>query len=172
MPSETTFKGLNMNIIEPVLDGKQLRIGIVQARFTNEIGGKMLKVCCRTLQELGVADDNITIATVPGALEVPIALMNLASSEQFDALIAIGVVIRGETYHFELVSNESGSGVTRVGLDYNIPIANAILTTENDEQAVARIEEKASDAAKVAVEMANLVNRLLENQFDAEEDEE
>ena len=161
-----------MNIIEPVLDGKQLRIGIVQARFTNEIGGEMLKVCCRTLHELGVADDNITIATVPGALEVPIALMNLASSEQFDALIAIGVVIRGETYHFELVSNESGSGVTRVGLDYNIPIANAILTTENDEQAVARIEEKASDAAKVAVEMANLVNRLLENQFDAEEDEE
>ncbi|WP_416189108.1 6,7-dimethyl-8-ribityllumazine synthase [Neisseria sp. CCUG17229] len=161
-----------MNIIEPVLDGKQLRIGIVQARFTNEIGGEMLKVCCRTLQELGVPDDNITIATVPGALEVPIALMNLASSEQFDALIAIGVVIRGETYHFELVSNESGSGVTRVGLDYNIPIANAILTTENDEQAVARIEEKASDAAKVAVEMANLVNRLLENQFDAEEDEE
>ena len=161
-----------MNIIEPVLDGKQLRIGIVQARFTNEIGGEMLKVCCRTLHELGVADDNITIATVPGALEVPIALMNLASSEQFDALIAIGVVIRGETYHFELVSNESGAGVTRVGLDYNIPIANAILTTENDEQAVARIEEKASDAAKVAVEMANLVNRLLENQFDAEEDEE
>lgn len=157
-----------MNIIKPVSNGKQLRIGIVQARFTNEIGGEMLKVCCRTLQELGVADDNITVATVPGALEVPIALMNFASSEQFDALIAIGVVIRGETYHFELVSNESGAGVTRVGLDYNIPIANAILTTENDEQAVARIEEKASDAAKVAVEMANLVNRLLENQFDAE----
>ncbi|WP_416192227.1 6,7-dimethyl-8-ribityllumazine synthase [Neisseria sp. CCUG12390] len=161
-----------MNIIEPVLDGKQLRIGIVQARFTNEIGGEMLKVCCRTLKELGVADDNITVATVPGALEVPIALMNLASSEQFDALIAIGVVIRGETYHFELVSNESGAGVTRVGLDYNIPIANAILTTENDEQAVARIEEKASDAAKVAVEMANLVNRLLADQFDDEEDDD
>lgn len=160
-----------MNIIEPVSDGRQLRIGIVQARFTNEIGSEMLKVCCRTLQELGVTDDNITVATVPGALEVPIALMNLASSEQFDALIAIGVVIRGETYHFELVSNESGAGVTRVGLDYNIPIANAILTTENDEQAVARIEEKASDAAKVAVEMANLVNRLLENQFDAQEDQ-
>lgn len=155
-----------MNIIEPKLNGRQLRIGIVQARFTNEIGGEMLKVCRRTLQELGVSDDNITLATVPGALEVPIALMNLASSEQFDALIAIGVVIRGETYHFELVSNESGAGVTRVGLDYNIPIANAILTTENDEQAVARIEEKADAAAKVAVEMANLVNSLLEEQFD------
>ncbi|WP_373741029.1 6,7-dimethyl-8-ribityllumazine synthase [Neisseria sp.] len=161
-----------MNIIEPDLNGRQLRIGIVQARFTNEIGSEMLKVCTETLLGLGVADDDITVATVPGALEVPIALMNLASSEQFDALIAIGVVIRGETYHFELVANESGAGVTRVGLDYNIPIANAILTTENDEQAVARIQEKAADAAKVAVECANLVNRLLADQFEDEEEHE
>lgn len=160
-----------MNIIEPNLNGKQLRIGIVQARFTNEIGSEMLKVCCRTLKELGVADDDITVATVPGALEVPLVLQNMAATEQYDALIAIGVVIRGETYHFELVSNESGAGVTRVGLDHNIPIANAVLTTENDEQAVARIEEKASDAAKVAVECANLVNLLMEEQF-AEEDDE
>jgi 6,7-dimethyl-8-ribityllumazine synthase len=164
------IQGNTMNIIAPNLDGAHLRIGIVQARFTNEIGSEMLKVCCRTLQELGVADNNITIATVPGALEVPLVLQNMAASEQYDALIAIGVVIRGETYHFELVSNESGSGVTRVGLDYNIPIANAILTTENDEQAVARIEEKASDAAKVAVECANLVNHLIEEQFDDEEE--
>ena len=160
-----------MNVIEPNLNGKQLRIGIVQARFTNEIGGEMLKVCCRTLQELGVAAEDITIATVPGALEVPLILQNMAASEQYDALIAIGVVIRGETYHFELVSNESGAGVTRIGLDHNIPIANAILTTENDEQAVARIEEKANDAAKVAVECANLVNLLLEEQFDDEDEE-
>ena len=121
-----------MNVIEPNLNGQQLRIGIVQARFTNEIGSAMLKVCCNTLQELGVASEDITIATVPGALEVPLILQNMAASEQYDALIAIGVVIRGETYHFELVSNESGAGVTRVGLDHNIPIANAILTTEND----------------------------------------
>ncbi|MCF7520692.1 6,7-dimethyl-8-ribityllumazine synthase [Neisseria sp. ZJ106] len=160
-----------MNLIQPNLNGSKLRIGIVQARFTNEIGSKMLEVCCNTLQELGVADEDITVATVPGALEVPLILQNMASSEQYDALIAIGVVIRGETYHFELVSNESGAGVTRVGLDYNIPIANAILTTENDEQAIVRIEEKASDAAKVAVECANLVNRLLEEQFDDEDDE-
>ena len=158
-----------MNTLAPNRDGKHLRIGIVQARFTNEIGSEMLKVCCRTLQELGVADENITVATVPGALEIPIALMNLASSEKFDALIAIGVVIRGETYHFELVSNESGAGVSRVALDYNIPIANAVLTTENDAQAIERIEEKASDAAKVAVECANLVNLLLEEQFEDEE---
>ena len=159
-----------MNIIRPNLDGSRLRIGIVQARFTNEIGSKMLEVCCRILKELGVADENITAATVPGALEVPLVLQNMAASNQYDALVAIGVVIRGETYHFELVSNESGAGVTRVGLDHNIPIANAILTTENDDQAVARIEEKASDAAKVAVECANLVNLLLEEQFN-EEDE-
>ena len=154
-----------MNIIRPNLDGSRLRIGIVQARFTNEIGSKMLEVCCRTLKELGVADENITAATVPGALEVPLVLQNMAASNQYDALVAIGVVIRGETYHFELVSNESGAGVTRVGLDHNIPIA-----TENDDQAFARIEEKASDAAKVAVECANLVNLLLEEQFN-EEDE-
>ena len=159
-----------MNIIRPNLDGSRLRIGIVQARFTNEIGSKMLEVCCRTLKELGVVDENITAATVPGALEVPLVLQNMAASNQYDALVSIGVVIRGETYHFELVSNESGAGVTRVGLDHNIPIANAILTTENDDQAVARIEEKASDAAKVAVECANLVNLLLEEQFN-EEDE-
>ena len=159
-----------MNIIRPNLDGSRLRIGIVQARFTNEIGSKMLEVCCRTLKELGVADENITATTVPGALEVPLVLQNMAASNQYDALVAIGVVIRGETYHFELVSNESGAGVTRVGLDHNIPIANAILTTENDDQAVVRIEEKASDAAKVAVECANLVNLLLEEQFN-EEDE-
>ena len=99
--------------------------------------------------------------TVAGALEVPLALQQLALSEEFDALIAFGAVIRGETYHFELVANESGAGVSRVGLDFNIPIANAILTTENDEQAHARIQEKATDAAVVAVEMANLLRTLI-----------
>ncbi|EGZ44500.1 MULTISPECIES: 6,7-dimethyl-8-ribityllumazine synthase [Neisseria] len=155
-----------MNIIQPNLNGKDLRIGIVQARFTNEVGSAMVDVAVKKLQELGVSPDNITLATVPGALEVPIVLMNLASSQRFDALIAIGAIIRGETYHFELVANESGAAVTRVGLDYNIPIANAILTTENDEQAHARIVEKATDAAIVAVECGNLVNLLLSEQDD------
>ena len=159
-----------MKTIAPNLNGQGLKIGIVQARFTNEVGSAMVEAARKKLLELGVADDDITLATVPGALEVPLVLQNMAASNQYDALVAIGVVIRGETYHFELVSNESGAGVTRVGLDHNIPIANAILTTENDDQAVARIEEKASDAAKVAVECANLVNLLLEEQFN-EEDE-
>ncbi len=157
-----------MNTIQPDHDGTNLRIGIVQARFSNEIGSAMLKVCTDKLTALGVHTDDITVATVPGALEVPLVLQNMAATQQYDALIAIGAVIRGETYHFELVANESGAGVTRVGLDYNIPIANAILTTENDEQAHARIEEKAADAAIVAVECANLVNLLLEEQFDDE----
>ncbi|EGK09394.1 6,7-dimethyl-8-ribityllumazine synthase [Kingella kingae] len=149
-----------MNTISALPQGKGLKIGIVQARFSNEIGSAMVKVAHAKLLELGVADSDITLTTVAGALEVPLALQNLAATEAFDALIAFGAVIRGETYHFELVSNESGAGVTRVGLDFNIPIANAILTTENDEQAHVRIEEKATDAALVAVEMANLLREI------------
>lgn len=151
-----------MNTILPNLNGAGLKIGIVQARFTNEIGSAMVEVARQKLIELGVADEDITLATVAGALEVPLALQNMAASEQYDALIAFGAVIRGETYHFELVANESGAAITRVGLDFNIPIANAILTTENDEQAHVRIQEKATDAAIVAVEMANLLPILAE----------
>ena len=106
--------------------------------------------------------EDILHVTVPGALEIPLALQKLADTQQFDALIALGAVIRGETYHFELVSNESGAGITLIGLDYGIPIANAILTTENDDQALARIAEKGRDAARVAVEMANLALALEE----------
>ncbi|MDO4696618.1 MAG: 6,7-dimethyl-8-ribityllumazine synthase [Neisseria sp.] len=155
-----------MNIIEPNLDGSRLRVGIVQARFTNEVGSEMLKIAEAKLKSLGVADDNITAVTVPGALEVPLVLQSMAGTQQFDALIALGCIIRGETYHFELVANESGAGVNRVALDYSIPVANAILTTENDEQAHARIREKAEDAAIVAVECGNLVNMLLGEQED------
>lgn len=153
-----------MNIIEPNLNGEHLRIGIVQARFTNEVGSAMLDVAVKKLRELGVQNDNITVATVPGALEVPLVLDSMAGTSQFDALIALGCIIRGETYHFELVANESGAAVTRVTLDYKIPVANAILTTENDEQAHARIVEKAEDAAVVAVECGNLINMLLGEQ--------
>lgn len=152
-----------MKTLIPNLNGKDLKIGIVQARFSNEIGSAMLAVTHKRLLELGVADEDITVATVPGALEVPLVLQNMAASETYDALIAIGTVIRGETYHFELVSNESGSGISRVGLDFNIPIANAILTTENDSQAHSRVHSKASEAAEVAVEIANLLRNIIEN---------
>ncbi|MDO8652302.1 MAG: 6,7-dimethyl-8-ribityllumazine synthase [Undibacterium sp.] len=147
---------------ESNLDGAGVRIGIVQARFNEVVGNGLLAACLNELNNLGVLNEDILHVTVPGALEVPLALQKLADTNQFDALIALGAVIRGETYHFELVSNESGSGITRVGLDNGIPIANAILTTENDEQAEARMTEKGADAARVAVEMANLTLALEE----------
>jgi 6,7-dimethyl-8-ribityllumazine synthase len=142
------------------MQGEDLRIGIVQARFNETVGNGLLSSCLAELKRLGVADEDILHVTVPGALEVPLALQRMAVTEQFDALIALGAVIRGETYHFELVSNESGAGITRIGLDYGIPVANAILTTENDAQAEVRMAEKGADAARVAVEMANLLMAL------------
>lgn len=137
--------------------GKGLRIGIVQARFSEGIGNRLLAACTDRLRALGVKSKHITVATVPGALEVPLALQHLAASRRYDALIALGVIIRGETYHFELVANESGAGVSRVALDFHIPVANAILTTENEAQALARMEVKGAEAAVVAVEMARLL---------------
>ena len=145
---------------ETNLSGDGLRVGIVQARFNEDVCHGLLSACLAELKHLGVADEDVLHVAVPGALEVPLVLQKMAESQQFDALIALGAVIRGETYHFELVSNESGAGITRIGLDYGIPIANAILTTENDEQAEARMAVKGADAARVAVEMANLINEI------------
>ena len=142
------------------LDGTGLRIGIVQARFNEGITNALASACRAELAALGVAEQDITHVQVPGALEVPLALQGLAEHADFDALIALGCIIRGETYHFELVANESGAATTRVGLDYHLPIANAIITTENLEQAIARQTEKGRDAARVAVEMARLMAQL------------
>ena len=142
------------------LNGKKLVIGIVQARFNEAITNALANACKAELMRLGVAEKNIDLFSVPGALEVPLALQTMAEKDRYDALIALGCIIRGETYHFELVANESGAGVSRVGLDYQVPIANAILTTENLEQAIARQTDKGRDAARVAVEMANLLNAL------------
>ena len=142
------------------LDGEDLRIGIVQARFNDAITRQLAESCIAELLLLGVAEKHIRHITVPGALEVPLALNAMADSEDYDALVALGCIIRGETYHFELVANESGAAVTRVGLDHQIPIANAILTVENEEQAWARAADKGRDAARVAVEMANLMEKI------------
>ena len=142
------------------LAGTGLRIGIVQARFNAPITDRLAEVCRAELLKLQVEDRDITHCTVPGALEVPVALKAMADSGDYDALIALGCIIRGETYHFELVANESGAGVTRVSLDHQIPIANAILTVENEAQALARIDDKGADAARVAVEMANLLEEI------------
>lgn len=139
------------------MNGKGLKVGIVQARFNASVTDALAQACKAELVALGVAEKDIEHLTVPGALEVPIALQAMAEKTNYDALVAIGCIIRGETYHFELVANEAGAGVTRISLDYQLPIANAILTTEDMAQAIARQTEKGRDAARVAVEMANLL---------------
>ncbi len=149
-----------MKRLEISLDGYGLRIGIVQGRFNASVGAGLLESCCEALRANGVYDNDITIASVPGALEIPLTLQRLAHTGKFDALIALGAVIRGETYHFEIVSNESAAGITQVQLDTGVPIANGILTTDTDEQANARIAEKGADCAKAAIEMANLLKQI------------
>lgn len=143
------------DMLEPNLDGQDLRIAIVQGRFNEDHCAALTKSCLDELHRLNVSTQDILLVSVPGALEIPLALQKLGETGEFDALIALGAVIRGETYHFELVSNESGAGITRVALDLGIPIANGILTCETDEQATARVIEKGADCAKAAVEMAN-----------------
>ncbi len=149
-----------LNAGDARMNGQKLTIGIVQARFNEAITDALANACIAELQVLGVNEKYIDHVLVPGALEVPLALQALAEKSKYDALIALGCIIRGETYHFELVANESGAGVSRVALDYQVPIANAILTTENLEQAIARQTDKGRDAARVAVEMANLLNDI------------
>ena len=143
--------------IDPNLAGAGIRVGIVMARFNLNIGEGLLSACTDELLNLGVARSDIRIVTVPGALEIPLVLQTMANSGDYDALVALGAVIRGETYHFELVSNEMGAGVTRIGLDTGLPIANGVLTTEDDNQAIARMREKGSDCARTVVEMSNLL---------------
>jgi 6,7-dimethyl-8-ribityllumazine synthase len=142
------------------LDGHGLRIGIVMSRFNQDVCEGLLSACTAELLRLNVAAELVRVATVPGALEIPLTLQAMARSGRYDALIALGAVIRGETYHFELVSNEMGRGVARVSLDTGVPIANGVLTTEDDDQALARMQEKGSDCARAAVEMANLLQQL------------
>lgn len=150
----------NIPEIEIDLDGSGLRVGIVMSRFNQDVCEGLLSACTAELLRLGVAPTDMKIATVPGALEIPLTLQAMARSGGFDALIALGAVIRGETYHFELVSNEMGSGINRVGLDTGVPIANGVLTTEDDDQALARMQEKGSDCARAAVEMTNLLKQF------------
>ncbi len=149
-----------MKEIDKNLNGKGMRIGIVQSRFNSEVCEGLLAACRAALVQHGVAEDDITLATVPGALEISLVLLHMAESEKFDALIALGAVIRGDTYHFEVVSNESARCVNEVQLSCGVPIANAILTTDTDEQAIERINVKGSEAALVAIEMANLLRDL------------
>ena len=149
-----------MDKININLDGTGKKIGVVLSRFNSNIGDGLLAACHAELIKLGVDAADIRIATVPGALEAPLILQHMALSEQYDALIALGAIIRGETYHFEVVSNESARGISEVQLNTGIPVANAVLTTEDDDQAIARMHIKGAEAAQVAIEMANLVRAL------------
>ena len=144
------------------LNGAGLKVGIVMARFNLPICEALLSSCVAELKRLGVADADMTIANVPGALEVPLVLQTMAQSGCFDALVALGAVIRGDTYHFEVVSNDACRAIMEVQLDTGVPIANGILTCESDEQAEVRMQSKGADCAQAAVEMANLQKALLQ----------
>ena len=141
-------------------NGQALRIGIVMCRFNPQIGEGLLSACVTELLDSGVAPEHIRIVTVPGALEAPLALQAMAKSGRYDALVALGAVIRGDTYHFEIVSNEMAAGITRLTLDAGLPIANGILTTEDDDQALSRMSVKGQECAHCAIEMANLTKAL------------
>ncbi|MYN12879.1 6,7-dimethyl-8-ribityllumazine synthase [Pusillimonas sp. TS35] len=167
---------MNPYTMAPDLNGEGLHIGIVRARFNEEIGMAELDACLSQLGELGVDERDVMVVSVPGALELGVTLAQMAETFEFDALIALGAVIRGETYHFEIVSNESAAAISRVALETGIPVANGVLTTETDEQAQVRAAEKGRDCARTAVEMANLVAALEpeedEDDYDEDEDDE
>lgn len=146
--------------IAPDLDGKGLRVAIVAGRFNANIGEGLLGACVKELLARGVAASDILVCKLPGALEMPLTLKTLADSGKYDALIALGAVIRGDTYHFEVVSNEMAAGITRVQLDCNIPVANGVLTTNTDEQAEIRMDVKGRECAQCAIEMANLLRTI------------
>ncbi|MFV5213704.1 6,7-dimethyl-8-ribityllumazine synthase [Azonexus caeni] len=142
------------------LDGNGLAIGIVMSRFNLPICEGLLSACVAELKRLGVADEDMAIATVPGALEIPLVLQTMAQTAQYDALIALGAVIRGDTYHFEVVSNDACRAIMELQLHTGVPIANGILTCDTDEQAEVRMQPKGTDCAQAAVEMANLQGAL------------
>jgi 6,7-dimethyl-8-ribityllumazine synthase len=146
------------------LNAAGLRIGIVVGRFNQDIGDGLLSACVAELGKLGVPNGDIHVVTVPGALEIPLALQKLANTGRFDGLVALGAVIRGETYHFEIVADQSADGVMTVQLDTGLPIANGILTTDDDDQAEARMHKKGMDCARVVVEMVNLLHEIDEEQ--------
>jgi 6,7-dimethyl-8-ribityllumazine synthase len=142
---------------------KELKIGIVVSRFNQEVSGALRQACVESLRARGVDESHMTLVEVPGALEAPLALQKLAQSGKFDALIALGAIVRGETYHFEVVANESAAGLMSVQLDTGVPIANGILTTDTEAQALSRVGEKAEAVADVAIEMADLLRSIGEN---------
>lgn len=150
----------NIDEIEPDLSGAGLRIGIAMSRFNQDAGEGLLSACTAALIRHGVRETDIRILTVPGALELPLVLQKMAQGGKYDALIALGAVVRGETYHFEIVANESASGISNVQLETGVPVANGVLTADNEDQVAARMTQKGADCALAAIEMANLMKKL------------
>src|SRR5262245_38021935 len=146
--------------LEVQLQGAGLRVGIVMSRFNIDICEGLLAACTAELRRHGVRPDDMVIATVPGALEIALAAQRIATSGRFDAVCALGAVIRGETYHFEVVADQSAAGLVRVQLDTGVPVANGVLTTDDEYQAEARMSTKGAEAARVAIEMANLLRAI------------
>jgi 6,7-dimethyl-8-ribityllumazine synthase len=146
--------------IEPNVDGARRRVAVVQARFNPQIGAGLLAGAMRALKEAHVDEARVTIVTVPGALEVPLALQRLAQTRRFDALVALGAVFRGDTYHFDIVANESAAGVASVQLEFGIPIGNGLLTCDTDAQAEARMDAKGFEAVMASLELANLLDAI------------
>ena len=135
-----------------------MRLGIVASRFNEALASQLLERARREADRLGA---QVSVVQVPGALEIPLALQWLAQSGRFEALVAIGAVIRGETYHFEVGAGEWAGGVMDVALEFGVPVANGILTTEDEAQAEARLD-KGAEAVRVAIEMARLRGTLHE----------
>jgi 6,7-dimethyl-8-ribityllumazine synthase len=133
-----------------------MRLGIVASRFNEDICGQLVE---RARAEAKKLQAECTVLSVPGALEIPLALQWLAQSGHYDALVALGAVIRGDTYHFEVVANESARGVMEVMLDFGLPVANGILTTDDEQQALARLD-KGAEAVRVALEMARMREQM------------
>jgi len=162
---------VDIEVFDAGKNGEGLRVGIVQSRFNEPVCVALREACVEELGRLGVAHDDVFVCTVPGALEIPTAVQHLARTGAFDALVAVGAVVRGETYHFEVVADQSAQGLMRVTLDLGVPVANAILTVDTDAQAEARMHEKGIEAARVAVEMANLTASLATLGGDDDDDE-
>jgi 6,7-dimethyl-8-ribityllumazine synthase len=152
-------------------DGAGLRIGIVRSRGKDALTKTIQAACLTELINIGVDRSDIICASVPGALDLAFALSQMAVSDQFDALIGIGCIVRGETYQFEVTSNESARGLADVGLRHGIPVANAVLIVDTGEQAQARAESKGAEAARIAVELTNLTLALAELDEDLDDDD-
>jgi 6,7-dimethyl-8-ribityllumazine synthase len=146
-------------VIEGEPTGNRRAVGIVVARFNGELTGELLRRALDELERLGVGREAVTVIPVPGAFELPLAAMALAKTRRYSCIVALGAIIRGETPHFEYVASEAASGLQLAGLETGVPVAFGVLTTENEEQAKARLD-KASEAVRTALEMADVFSQL------------